>query len=69
MAIGFKVRFAAYVLAAFLVAAIPVYYDFWNVSGEARIARLTGLFLHLSVAGGFLLLAAAGAGRYAVERR
>src|SRR3712207_6140357 len=58
VAIGFKVRLAAYVLAAFLVAAVPVYYDFWNASGEARVARLNGLFLYLSVAGGFLLLAA-----------
>jgi putative oxidoreductase len=69
VAIGFKVRLAAYVLAAFLVMAIPVYYDFWNASGDARVARLNGLFLYLSVAGGFLMLAASGAGRYAVERR
>jgi putative oxidoreductase len=69
VAIGFKWRLAAYVLAASLVIAIPVDCDFWNASGDGRMTRLNGLFLYLSVAGGFLLLAASGAGRYAVERR
>jgi putative oxidoreductase len=68
VAVGFKVRFAAYALVAFLVIAIPIYHDFWNVAGEARIMKLNGLFLYLSLAGGFLMLAAAGAGRYSVDR-
>ena len=66
--IGYKVRLASYILAAFLVFAIPVYFDFWNASGEARMAKLNQAVLYLSVAGGFLMVAATGAGRYAIRR-
>jgi uncharacterized membrane protein YphA (DoxX/SURF4 family) len=54
--------------SAFLVFAIPVYFNFWNASGEARMAKLNQALLYLSVAGGFLMVAATGAGRYSIQR-
>jgi len=68
VAIGFKGRLAAYVLAALLVIAIPVDCDFWNATGDGRILRLIWLFLYLSIVGGFLVLAASGTGAYSVDR-
>jgi putative oxidoreductase len=65
--IGYRVRLASYILAAFMIMAIPVYFDFWNANGEAVMAKLAQASLYLSVAGGFLLVAATGAGRYAIR--
>lgn len=68
VAIGFKARVAAYVLAFFCVLTIPVYHDFWNMAGEARFTHFVIVLQYLGMAGGFLMLAAIGTGRYSVDR-
>jgi putative oxidoreductase len=66
--IGFRLRLAAYILAAFCFCTIPVYHDFWNLTGEARFTQLFMVFLYLSAAGGYITLAAAGPGRHSIDK-
>ncbi|MDF1606789.1 DoxX family protein [Hoeflea sp. YIM 152468] len=62
--IGFKTRYAAWALAAFCVASgVLAHY----VPGDQ--AQMTNLMKNLAMAGGFLALAAAGAGSYSVDAR
>jgi putative oxidoreductase len=67
--IGWKTRYAALGLILFTVAATYVAHDFWAMTGAARIANQAHFFKNLSIIGGLMLLMAAGAGRYSVERR
>ena len=54
----------AALMALFTLATAVVFYDFWSVKGEARTAALNGFFEHISIIGGFLILMAAGPGRF-----
>jgi putative oxidoreductase len=67
--IGWKTRYAALGLILFTIAATYVSHDFWAMTGQARIANQAHFFKNLSIIGGLMLLMAAGAGRYSVERR
>ncbi len=68
VAVGFKARVAAYVLAAFCILTIPLYHAFWNMTGEARFANVVIMLQYLGMAGGFLMIAAVGTGRYSIDR-
>jgi putative oxidoreductase len=60
--VGFQTRIAAYVLAAFCVGtALLAHFDFADQN------QMTQFLKNLGLAGGFLLLAATGAGRYSVD--
>ena len=54
----------AALMALFTLATAVIFYDFWSVKGEARTAALNGFFEHISIIGGFLILMAAGPGRF-----
>jgi putative oxidoreductase len=68
IAVGFKTRLAALGLAAFTVLATLFFHDFWNMEGQARAANLISAQKNLSIVGALLMLAAVGAGRFAVDR-
>ena len=68
IAVGFKTRLAALGLAAFTVLATLFFHDFWNMEGQARAANLISAQKNLSMIGALLLLAAVGAGRWAVDK-
>ena len=61
---GWFVTPVAALLALFTLATAVVFYDFWNLQGAARAASLNGFFEHISIIGGFLILMAAGPGRF-----
>ena len=54
----------AALMALFTLATAVIFYDFWNVKGDQRAAALNGFFEHISIIGGFLILMAAGPGRF-----
>ncbi|MND64828.1 DoxX family protein [uncultured Brevundimonas sp.] len=54
----------AALMALFTLATAVVFYDFWNLKAEQRAASLNGFFEHISIIGGFLILMAAGPGRF-----
>lgn len=64
MLVGFQTRIAAWVLAAFtLVAAVTFHHDFADQNQMIHFLK------NLAITGGFLQVAAFGAGRFSVDAR
>jgi putative oxidoreductase len=63
---GFKARWAALAIAAFLV---PTTLIFHNPLGADGAAQMTQLLKNLSILGGMLYVAAFGPGAWSVDRR
>jgi len=62
--VGFKVRLAALALAAFSIVAAALYHN--NLADQMQFILF---FKNIAIAGGFLVLAANGAGRYSLDAR
>jgi putative oxidoreductase len=65
--LGFHARPGALVLFAFTAAATLMGHRFWTMRGIAFRKSLTTALEHLAIMGGFLLIAAAGPGRFALS--
>jgi putative oxidoreductase len=65
--IGWQTRIVALALALFTLVAAYFFHDFWHMQGAERIDNLIHALKNLSICGGFLMLAAVGAGRYSVD--
>jgi putative oxidoreductase len=66
--LGVEVRAAALLMIAFVIVATLVSHRFWELEDAARRAQVTQFSKNVAIIGGFVLLHAAGGGRYAVER-
>lgn len=51
---GFQIVWAASLLAAFLLAATPMFHNFWDYQGPERVARINGTIGNIALFGGFL---------------
>ena len=69
IALGFYARAASVLLAVFTLATIVVFHNFWAMSGEAARTNQIQAMKNLSIIGGLLMIAAAGPGRFALNRR
>ena len=68
--VGRQTRLAAIGLILFTAAAAFFFHDFWNLpAGAARVNEMTHALKNLSMIGGLIVLAAAGAGRWSVDGR
>lgn len=68
VALGWQTRWAALALALFTLVATYFYHDFWNPpQGGERSDMMIHAMKNLSILGGFLMLAAVGAGRYSLD--
>ena len=65
--LGWQTRWAALALAMFTLMAAYFFHDFWHMEGAARENNMIHAIKNMSIFGGFLMLAAAGAGRYSVD--
>jgi putative oxidoreductase len=65
--VGWQTRWAALALAVFTLVTAYVFHDFWHMEGAARENNMIHALKNLSIFGGFLMLAAAGAGRYSID--
>jgi putative oxidoreductase len=66
--LGVEVRCAAALMIAFVIVATLISHRFWELQDAARRAQATQFSKNVAIIGGFVLLLAAGGGRYAVER-
>ena len=66
--LGVEVRAAALLMIAFVIVATLISHRFWELQDAARRAQVTQFSKNVAIAGGFVLLHAAGGGRWAVER-
>ena len=65
--LGWQTRWAALALALFTLVAAYLFHDFWHMEGAAREDNIVHALKNLSIFGGFLMLAAVGAGRYSID--
>jgi putative oxidoreductase len=65
--LGWQTRIVALALALFTLVAAYFFHDFWNMQGAERADNMIHALKNLSIFGGFLMLAAAGAGRYSLD--
>ena len=68
LALGFKTRWVALVLGLFLIVITPIYHDFWNATGGARMGQQINFMKNVCILGGMLTVYALGPGRYSVDR-
>ena len=66
--LGIELRYTSALMIAFVIVATLISHRFWEMSGEPRAAQQTQFVKNVAIAGGFLLLHAAGGGRLALER-
>jgi len=67
--VGFQTRWAALGLAIFCLITIPFFHAFWTMADQARGLNQLLALKNLSIAGGFLVLAAVGPGLLSVDRK
>jgi putative oxidoreductase len=67
--LGWQTRLAAWILAAFTVAATFAAHRFWEFEGAQYVPQLTSFMKNLAITGGLLLVAACGPGRLSVDKR
>lgn len=67
--LGWRTRWAALVLALFTMLAAVLFHDFWAAEGPQAMFQRLSFFKNVGIAGGLLILAAAGAGRFALDGR
>jgi putative oxidoreductase len=70
IAIGFQTRLAAIGLIVFTASAAFFFHDFWNLpAGAERANQMIHAMKNLSIIGGLIVLAVAGAGRWSYDSR
>lgn len=69
IALGWQVRAAAAILAAFTVVATLIGHPFWAFAGVEFQRQLTTALEHLAIVGGFLLLTITGPGRLSLQAK
>jgi putative oxidoreductase len=66
--VGWKTRWAAWVLAIYVVIATAVAHRFWTYEGAQVFNQTSHFFKNISIIGGMLVIAAVGPGRYSVDK-
>ena len=67
--VGFMTRWAALALAVFTVLAALIFHAYWGVPAEQVMAQQINFWKNISIAGGFLVLAAFGAGAISLDAK
>ena len=69
VAIGFKARLAAALLAAFTLLASLLFHNFWAMPADQAMVNQLMFMKNLAIVGGLLLVFAYGAGPVSVDTR
>ena len=67
--VGFATRYVAPLMALFTLIAALVGHRYWNATGAEYANQYNHFFKNLAILGGFLVLYAAGPGRWSIDRR
>ena len=68
LAIGWKTRWAGWLLVAYVVIATLMAHRYWEYDAAQYVAQMTNFFKNLAIIGGLLYIAAFGPGRYSVDK-
>ena len=69
IAVGFFTRPLALLLVIYVLVAALIGHPYWNMSGQMEYDAMINFYKNISIAGGLLLLIAAGPGRYSIDKR
>ena len=69
LAIGWKARWAALAIAAFIVPATLVFHQFWGIPADQVVNQSNHFFKNVAIIGGMLMVFAFGPGAYSVDKR
>ena len=66
--VGYRIRFGAWLLLLYWIPVTCIVYSFWN--DPVDIQRLNAIFFmrNIAIAGGLLVIASHGAGKYSIKR-
>ena len=67
--VGFYTRPLALLLALYTLGTALIGHHYWTMTGMEQYANMINFYKNLSIMGGLLLLAAAGPGRYSLDRK
>jgi len=65
--LGYRTREASFVMFLYLTAVTVIYHNYWAISGPGSGMMETQFRKNLGIMGGLLILAYAGAGRWALD--
>ena len=68
LAIGWKTRWAAWLLLAYVAIATIMAHRYWEYDAAQYVPQMTNFFKNLAIIGGLLLVAQFRAGRYSVDK-
>jgi putative oxidoreductase len=69
IAVGFFTRPIAVIFAVYTVATAFIGHRYWALTGMEQYMGMINFYKNISIAGGLLLLAVTGPGRYAIDRK
>ena len=69
LVVGYKARWAALAIAAWLVPVTIMFHGFWAVPADQVQNQTNHFFKNVAIFGGMLMVFAFGAGRYSLDRR
>ncbi len=69
VAVGFMTRWVALALAVFSVVVALIFHAYWGVPADQAMGQQINFWKNISIAGGFLVLAAFGAGAISVDAK
>ena len=67
--LGFKTRWVAWALVAWLVVVTLLAHPFWVMEGAARAGNLGAFCKNLAIMAAYLLIAMTGPGKYSIDAR
>lgn len=65
--LGWKTRFAAFILAGFLVVVSVIVHNFWALEGKDMMEQMIHFFSNTAIFGGLLYVMVFGAGRISID--
>jgi putative oxidoreductase len=68
LVIGWKARWAAFLIFLFIIPVSLVFHNFWAMEGAQAAMNQTQFLKNLSIMGGMLIVAAFGPGRYSLDK-
>jgi putative oxidoreductase len=65
--VGYQARWAALLLAIYVVVLTPIFHHFWSMPEAQVFAQKTNFFKNCGIAGGLLAFAAFGPGAFSID--
>jgi putative oxidoreductase len=67
--LGFRARYAAWVLFLYLIPTTVIFHNFWAMTGPEQMDNQIHFLKNLAIMGGLLFLAAFGPGAFSIDNR